>query len=34
MKYGIFYAYWEREWAADYRYYIEKVARSASTSSR
>jgi D-psicose/D-tagatose/L-ribulose 3-epimerase len=27
MKYGIFYAYWEREWAADYKYYIEKVAR-------
>lgn len=27
MKYGIFYAYWEQEWAADYKYYIEKAAR-------
>jgi D-psicose/D-tagatose/L-ribulose 3-epimerase len=27
MKYGIYYAYWEKEWAADYRYYIEKVAK-------
>ncbi|MCE5256140.1 MAG: sugar phosphate isomerase/epimerase [Spirochaetaceae bacterium] len=27
MKYGIYYAYWEQEWAADYRYYIEKVAK-------
>ncbi len=26
MKHGIFYAYWEREWAADYGYYIDKVA--------
>jgi D-psicose/D-tagatose/L-ribulose 3-epimerase len=27
MKYGIYYAYWETEWVADYKYYIEKVAR-------
>lgn len=27
MKYGIYYAYWEQEWKADYRYYIEKVAK-------
>lgn len=27
MKYGIYYAYWEEEWNADYTYYIEKVAR-------
>lgn len=27
MKHGIYYAYWESEWAADYKYYVEKVAR-------
>lgn len=27
MKHGIFYAYWEQAWAADYKYYVEKVAR-------
>lgn len=27
MKYGIYYAYWEREWAADYIPYIEKAAK-------
>ena len=27
MKHGIYYAYWEKEWRADYRPYIEKVAR-------
>ncbi|MGE5606759.1 MAG: sugar phosphate isomerase/epimerase family protein [Bacteroidota bacterium] len=27
MKYGIYYAYWEQEWEADYKYYIEKAAR-------
>ncbi len=27
MKHGIYYAYWEQEWEADYKYYIEKVAR-------
>lgn len=27
MKYGIYYAYWEQEWEADYKYYIEKVAK-------
>lgn len=27
MKYGIYYAYWAREWGADYRPYIEKVKR-------
>ncbi len=27
VKYGIYYAYWEEEWQADYLPYIEKVAR-------
>lgn len=27
MKHGIFYAYWEQEWAADYKRYVEKVAK-------
>lgn len=27
MKHGIYYAYWENEWEADYVYYIEKAAR-------
>ncbi len=27
MKHGIYYAYWEEEWGADYRRYVEKVAR-------
>ncbi len=27
MKFGIYYAYWEQEWEADYKYYIEKAAR-------
>ena len=27
MKPGIYYAYWEKEWAADYTYYVDKVAR-------
>ncbi|MBQ4308351.1 MAG: sugar phosphate isomerase/epimerase [Lachnospiraceae bacterium] len=27
MKYGIYFAYWEHEWDADYRYYIDKVSR-------
>ncbi len=27
MKHGIYYAYWEKEWAADYLYYVNKVAR-------
>lgn len=27
MKYGIYYAYWEKEWEADYKYYIEKAAK-------
>lgn len=26
MKHGIYYAYWEQEWAADYKKYVEKVA--------
>jgi D-psicose/D-tagatose/L-ribulose 3-epimerase len=26
MKHGIYYAYWEKEWAADYAPYIDKVA--------
>lgn len=27
MKHGIYYAYWETEWAADYVPYVEKVAK-------
>lgn len=27
MQYGIYYAYWEKEWAADYKKYVEKVAK-------
>ncbi len=27
MKYGIYYAFWEQEWKADYPRYIERVAR-------
>ena len=27
MKYGIYYAYWEDQWKADYFTYIEKVAK-------
>ena len=27
MQHGIYYAYWEREWKGDYKYYIEKAAR-------
>lgn len=27
MKYGIYFAYWTREWFADYKYYIDKVAK-------
>jgi len=27
MKFGIYYAYWEKEWDADYKYYIEKMSR-------
>ena len=27
MKHGIYYAYWEHEWKADYRKYIEKVSK-------
>lgn len=26
MQYGIYYAYWEKEWAADYKKYVKKVA--------
>ena len=26
MKYGIYYAYWERSWGCDYRKYIKKIA--------
>ena len=26
MKYGIYFAYWEKEWFADYKKYIDKVA--------
>ena len=25
MKYGIYNAYWTREWSSDYKYYIQKV---------
>lgn len=27
MKYGIYYAYWETEWEANYEPYVEKVAK-------
>ena len=27
MKYGIYYAYWEQEWQADYLEYIKRAAR-------
>ncbi len=27
MKYGIYYAYWETEWEANYAPYVEKVAK-------
>lgn len=27
MKYGIYYAYWEKNWSADYLPYIEKTAK-------
>ena len=27
MKHGIYYAYWEQQWQADYLYYIKKAAR-------
>ncbi|MBQ9564196.1 MAG: sugar phosphate isomerase/epimerase [Synergistaceae bacterium] len=27
MKYGIYYAYWAKEWGADYKPYVEKVKR-------
>ena len=26
MQHGIYYAYWEREWAGDYLYYVKKAA--------
>ncbi len=26
MKYGIYFAYWTREWFADYKHYIDKIA--------
>jgi D-psicose/D-tagatose/L-ribulose 3-epimerase len=26
MKHGIYYAYWEKQWQADYIPYIEKAA--------
>lgn len=27
MKFGIYYAYWEREWIGDFKHYIEKAAQ-------
>ena len=27
MKYGIYYAYWEQEWKADYLHYLKKAAK-------
>ena len=27
MKYGIYYAYWEKEWAADYTQYLKKAEK-------
>lgn len=26
MKHGIYYAYWEKEWQADYIHYVSKAA--------
>jgi D-psicose/D-tagatose/L-ribulose 3-epimerase len=26
MKYGIYYAYWEKQWGGDYLHYIKKAA--------
>ena len=26
MKHGIYYAYWEQEWSADYVKYVHKVS--------
>lgn len=26
MKYGVYFAYWEKEWFADYKKYIDKIA--------
>lgn len=28
MKYGIYYAYWERQWGADYLKYIKKSRKA------
>ena len=28
MKYGIYYAYWEKQWGADYLKYVKKSKRS------
>ena len=30
MKHGIYYAYWEKEWAADYTYYVDSGRRPAA----
>ena len=27
MQNGVYYAYWEREWGGDYKYYIQKAAK-------
>ncbi len=27
MKYGIYYAYWERQWGGDYSSHVERVAK-------
>ena len=27
MKQGIYFAYWEKEWFADYKKYIDKMAK-------
>lgn len=27
MKYGIYFAYWEKEWETDYLPYLERVKR-------
>lgn len=27
MKHGIYYAYWEKEWEADYLYYVDKASK-------
>ena len=34
MKYGIYYAYWEKEWNGDYKYYIDKISKLCERKRR